>query len=63
MLPTYQNTLCAISNQEAPVTKTAERKTILIIFTINNDAKEININFNRFGNFIEGVERLRINNK
>ena len=63
ILPTYQKTLWATSNQEAPVTKTAERNTILNMFTINRDTKEIIINFNLFLNFIEGVDKFNINSK
>ena len=52
-----------MSNHEAPVTKTAERKTILTIFIINRDAKEIKINFNLFGKVIDGTEKFNMNNK
>lgn len=63
ILPTYHNTLCATSNQEMPVTKIEERKTILTMFIIKRDTKEIRINFNLFGNLIAGIDKLIINNK
>jgi len=63
MLPTYHNSLCAISKKEIPSTYRTERKKILSTLIAKNEKKEKNSNPILFFTVIPFVERFSINNR